>query len=477
VIIQKHRQKRSSIVLWKKQEKGDAQDILSKLNNYLNTNSKEPIQWLTRFLSDLPNAITYKELREAIMAGQISENTVREWQNAYSHVVATEMNQVWKDATIAGGNSGLQGTRAGFYYDPTTESARNWIHNHGGEWVTQTVQDQRDAINAMIQRGYSGAWTVDELARAIRPVIGLALPQADANLNYYKHIKTSLLEDNPTMRESTAEKRAREASLKYAARQHRQRAYTIATTEMAFAYNKGADEGILQAQKEGYLGTVKRVWCTAEDELVCDICGSLNGLETEMDEEFDFKGKSLYRGQKKTPPAHPRCRCGCRYEEVSPPVFENIKLAYDEEGALKRYISSDSYRINEKLRDNISLLPEDIGFMTNIDVALSRMPQYVGTLTRSLQFINDEDHLSFLQQHTKGSIIEYGQYISTTKGAVYNPGANVQIVILRAKSGRDISAYNPEEQEVVYERNSLFTILSVTETEDGTIVITMEEAF
>ena len=73
-------------------------------------------------------------------------------------------------------------------------------------------------------------------------------------------------------------KKAREAALKYAERQHRERAFTIAQTESAFAYNRGADEGIRQAQAEGYLGIVKKRWSTSGDDGVCEICSNIPGV-------------------------------------------------------------------------------------------------------------------------------------------------------------------------------------------------------
>ena len=57
-------------------------------------------------------------------------------------------------------------------------------------------------------------------------------------------------------------------------------------------------------------------WSTAADEGVCGICASLDGVEIDLGDSFDYKGKSLYGGQKQTPPAHPRCRCALCYVEV-----------------------------------------------------------------------------------------------------------------------------------------------------------------
>ena len=164
-----------------------------------------------------------------------------------------------------------------------------------------------------------------------------------------------------------------------------------------------------------------------------------------------------------------------KYEEVEPPTYERVPLDYDEEYAVNSYISSESYKINEKLRSGATLTPEDYNFTTNLDSALSKMPRHEGTLTRSLEFINNEDRVSFLKEHEQGSIIEYTQYISTTKGSIYNPNAPIQIIILYATAGRDISSYNSAEKEVLYERGSRFTVIDVTQSKDGTIYITMEE--
>lgn len=120
------------------------------------------------------------------------------------------------------------------------------------------------------------------------------------------------------MKIESIRKKARDAAVKYAERQHRERAFTIAQTESAFAYNRGAYEGIRQAQAEGYLGIMKKRWSTSGDDAVCEICASMEGMEIGMDEEFDFKGKVLFRGHKQLPPAHPRCACAIEYIEEIP---------------------------------------------------------------------------------------------------------------------------------------------------------------
>ena len=43
-----------------------AQDVLDRLNAFLNAAEPEPVYWLTRLWNDQQQAVTYKELREAI---------------------------------------------------------------------------------------------------------------------------------------------------------------------------------------------------------------------------------------------------------------------------------------------------------------------------------------------------------------------------------------------------------------------------
>lgn len=74
------------------------------------------------------------------------------------------------------------------------------------------------------------------------------------------------------------------------------RAEIIGVTETTRAYA----EGNRRAWKES--GVIqKREWQTANDELVCPICGPLSGKVVGLDEPFP--------GGIDGPPAHPRCRC------------------------------------------------------------------------------------------------------------------------------------------------------------------------
>ena len=77
------------------------------------------------------------------------------------------------------------------------------------------------------------------------------LSYAAAARNSYDNMVRTLTEQHPRTKPETLQARALEQTAKYAERLHRQRALTIAQTEMAYAYNYGADEGIRPAGPGG----------------------------------------------------------------------------------------------------------------------------------------------------------------------------------------------------------------------------------
>lgn len=309
----------------KKIRSRDGQEILKRLNDYLDGSCEKPVKFLVSFWQDQETSFSYKEMRQAILDGSLSEEMVRLWQQDYTKMVADKMYPVWMDAIKAGasGQPIFDGLPSGFSLNTGVPNVVSWISSRGAAFVTSVTEEQRKAINALLVKRVTDKYNVDELARVIRPCIGLTEGQAKANEKYYNSIKEKLAEEHPRMKKESIEEKARTAQLKYAERQHRQRAYTIAHTEMAFAFNKGMDETVRQAQAEGLMGVVEKKWCTANVD-ACTICKDLEAAgQIGMDEEFSFPGKILFPGHKLTPPAHPRCRCAVQYIEVEPPAFED----------------------------------------------------------------------------------------------------------------------------------------------------------
>lgn len=287
---------------------------LQKLRSYLNAAEPEMVYFLVNTWNAQGRAITYKEIREALLKGDIDQEYIEQWQEDYSKFVKEHLEPAWNDAMEAA-TAEMAKKYPDWNFDPYADGVRKWTQNRAAEFVTNSSYTQIEGLRAVIRKAtVLEDMNVDQLSRAIRPMVGLTHQQSIANLNYY----------NKLLENGISEKKAMDLSIRYSARQHRYRAYNIARTELAFAYNQGSYQGIKQAQAAGYMGEVKKVWCTADDERTCEICGSLEGKEIAMDDEFGFKTKlSVVHTPtiKMVPPAHPSCRCTTLYIETEAPQW------------------------------------------------------------------------------------------------------------------------------------------------------------
>ena len=292
----------------KPKQSGSKKKVLTKLNSFLKQTEPETVEFLYHDLQATGNAVTYKELREAYLAGGLTQDQLEKWQHKYSKLVTGTLKPKWEQAAAQAAQE-IKDKYPYFLYEPGAGAAADWIKQHGAELVTNLAQDQMDALNAMV--GYfSGntAITPDEAARMMRPCIGLTKPQALANIHYQDAVKAAYLKQHPKAKQETLDKKAKDAGARYAARQHRYRAQSIARTELAYGYNAGAYGATKDAQAQGYIGECKKKWLTAYDERVCPICSAMDEETVDMDAPFS-NGKLL-------PPGHPQCRCAVAYEET-----------------------------------------------------------------------------------------------------------------------------------------------------------------
>lgn len=344
----------------------EGQEVLRRLEEYLESAAVtgEPVELLCGFWKDQQDAITYQELRQAVLAGTLTAETLELWRQDYSILVSGRLKALWEGAARAGAKG--QPILDGIVFEFNTQSPGilDWISERGAEFVTACTQEQKDAIAALLTKKMREGHTVDELSRLVRPCIGLTEGDAKAAARLYDSIVATLKKEHPRMKPESIRKKALDATQKYAERKHRARAMTIAQTESAFAYNHGADQGVRQAQAEGLLGVVKKRWSTSGDDSVCPICAALEGVEAGMDEEFGYKGRTLFPGQKKLPPAHPKCACAVEYIEVSPPVFsgtgdKGAPMAEEEASSMQKLGEIDPEKTEEALGHYGDLFRED----------------------------------------------------------------------------------------------------------------------
>ena len=298
----------------------DRQAARARLVSFLDKTEPELVYWLHHIWNNQQRAITYKEIREMIMSGAIDEALLEEWHQDYSRFVIEHIQPLYA-AAFAEAAKPISDKNVLFRFEPASEGIRQWTEETAAAFVTRSTAEQISAIRFVVGRAAQlNDMNVDSLGRVIRAMVGLNRPQAIANLNYYNKLIDSGMK----------EKKAVEKSIIYSHRQHRYRGHMIARTELAFAYNKGEHEGVKQAMDQGYMGATVKIWSSAGDDRVCDICKELDRRTHErpidFDSPFDYytKLKAQQEDIDQTPPAHPHCRCAVIYKEVAPPYFSRL---------------------------------------------------------------------------------------------------------------------------------------------------------
>ena len=261
----------------------------------------------------------------------------------------------------------------------------------------------------------------------------------------------------------------------------------LVRTETGYAFEQATLDSYAECGIEKY-----RFMATLDNK-TSEICRELDGKE--------FYVKDAVPGVN-YPPMHPNCRSttvavhekesvteraarrddGTGYTVPSNMTYKEWRARYvegepqldnDEQYAINQYISSEGYKINEKLRKNVPLSKAEKQMVKNLDSALSRMKDYTGTVVRVLEIPSGADLDKFLEEHQNGKEVEYNEYISTSSKEGYNPDANV-IIYINSTKGKDISSFNPGESEILYKRNSKFFVKNKVQQE-GIIYIVLEE--
>lgn len=292
------------------------------LNNYLNRKVPQVARVLYSTWNAETQSIKYQEIANAITGkdpfGRIVETETQEIYDKFGKEYSRYVNEVLFDHTedgklipgaanqsmVAGAEqieTGMRAARFGenFAFDPYGQAVTSWVERHGGELITRINDDQRQAIRSLIHH-YTVVQptSADDLARILRPCLGLTSGQADAVRKY----REALIADG-----TTDPQKIEHQVQNYSARLHRIRAQRIADNELSVTFKQGQSLALDQAKSEGAFATgqLMKEWYTAEDERVCPVCGPMHGQQRPKDE--------LYSTGTITADAHILCRCDDRY--------------------------------------------------------------------------------------------------------------------------------------------------------------------
>ncbi|PGH21941.1 phage head morphogenesis protein [Fusobacterium polymorphum] len=333
----------------------------------------------------------------------------------------------------------MEFTKLIFGVEETGKNALNSVYRDTFIEVTKDLGINaivsRDKIKTVLDKPWSGAnfsqrlWTnTDKLAQTVKQEIVNGMIQG---------INLKTMTKRVSERFETAKKNDVERLLR---------------TEVNYVLNQATLDGYKEA------GIEKYEFSATLDSRTSQICSELHG------EVFEIKKIAVGLNY---PPMHSRCRSTTipiiDYESLVKQGREEIKekdLTPDEESAIIRYIGSDSYKINEPLRNGSELTQDQKEWIKTLDRALDKMPVYEGEVTRSLSFkLQGKEALKeFLNSHIVGKEITYSAYTSATIGEIYNPNGEVQLTII-SKTARDITSLNVGEQEILFERNKRFKVI------------------
>ena len=133
-----------------------------------------------------------------------------------------------------------------------------------------------------------------------------------------------------------------------------------------------------------------------------------------------------------------------------------IGLSYDEQYTINQYISSESYKINELLRNILKL--ENI--VKQLDKALAKCRNYNGNIVRVLDITDKKELERFIHMNVLNKPIMFNEYLSFSSRNDYNKNANV-IIYTASNKAKDLRNFNPDESEILYPRNSRFIVENI----------------
>ncbi len=186
-------------------------------------------------------------------------------------------------------------------YDDLYKAAAQWAQQRSASMVTAISNETRAGLRLLVRTAYDARASVADIAKAIRPAIGLNKPQAASFRSFVKERAT--LVQAGTITEKSAivqiERRARQ-DLNY-------RSKMIAQTEL---WETGNSVQVETWKAAGMGETYEQEWSTSPRN-PCEWCIALNRQRCPVGGEFSVTVGGKTRTLKH-PTAHPWCYCSVR---------------------------------------------------------------------------------------------------------------------------------------------------------------------
>lgn len=207
-----------------------------------------------------------------------------------------ELFRLWQRAYVSGGKAASRVFSDVVSFDSRNPRVLEYVSTVGANRVNEISDSTRRALREMIREGIESGLRPGQVAEEIQRSMGLTLQQT----RMVRQMRERLLA------EGVPSSRANRQAFQYSQQLLRQRAETIAETEMTMALEMGKREYWLEAMDAGLIKPDEYglVWIVENDDRVDHLCEVMGDQEANIDGFFDSP-----IGPVLGPPLHPRCRC------------------------------------------------------------------------------------------------------------------------------------------------------------------------
>lgn len=162
---------------------------------------------------------------------------------------------------------------------------------------------------------------------------------------------------------------------------------------------------------------------------------------------------------------------------------KKFSLNEEEKGALLRYKSSDSYKVNAALRGEHAWTEELKSLRDSLDSAIPKLPVYSGRAFRVLEFDSFGDGAEKLKDYadrfTEGQALVENGYVSASKKSNADRVANSKnkaYIILNTTSAHEMEGYGINtEDELIFARGTRFVVDRKATLPDGSLAMEWSE--
>lgn len=190
----------------------------------------------------------------------------------------------------------------GFIFDAHKPETVEFINRYEFGLIQGIDETTRLGLRTIFRESQISGIPNRDKAKLIRPMIGLTDQQASS---VFRRVKSAEAAGMP-------KDKLDKLHDKISARKIKERATVIARTETIRAGNAGQDAAWKQMVDKGLIpANTPRVWIVADDERLCPICESLDGVEVELGGEYNTTVQHSATRQvtytAQYPPVHPAC--------------------------------------------------------------------------------------------------------------------------------------------------------------------------